>query len=239
MNTCMRCGADNRDANRKWCAMCREYQRDANRKHRNKTLGPAPEMACAWCGERIPDGRARRNSRWCSDKCRYTQRDHESPPRPKMTMCAGRCGEMIHLGRGSLPPGEAMCRKCRNARKAELALVAPCFIDGCDMPTHKSCMCELHYTQWRTAGRQRRDALRGGAQWILQPDRIAIYERDQWVCQLCHEPTDRNAGKNDDLAPSLDHIVPRSLGGTHDEDNLRTTHRICNIKRGAGVVRAA
>ncbi|RTL65918.1 MAG: hypothetical protein EKK42_20445 [Pseudonocardiaceae bacterium] len=32
---------------------------------------------------------------------------------------------------------------------------------------------------------------------------------------------------------SLDHIVPQSCGGTHDENNLRTAHHICNSLRNA------
>jgi hypothetical protein len=33
---------------------------------------------------------------------------------------------------------------------------------------------------------------------------------------------------------ALDHIVPMADGGTHDEDNLRVTHFVCNARRGPG-----
>ena len=73
----------------------------------------------------------------------------------------------------------------------------------------------------------------GGASWIDPQARHSLYERDAWQCAICNLPVDRAAHWNDDQAPSLDHILPRSLGGTHEAENLRTAHRICNSVRGA------
>lgn len=67
---------------------------------------------------------------------------------------------------------------------------------------------------------------------IADSDRIAIYERDGWVCQLCGDPVDRDLGPSDVWAATLDHIVPRSKGGSDDFDNLRLAHRWCNSVRG-------
>jgi len=72
-----------------------------------------------------------------------------------------------------------------------------------------------------------------GSAWIDPQLRHALYKRDKWSCSICELPIDREAHWNDDLAPSLDHIKPRSLGGTHEPDNLRTAHRICNSIKGA------
>lgn len=68
--------------------------------------------------------------------------------------------------------------------------------------------------------------------WISRFDRLKIYERDNYICWLCDEPVDRDADpQKDDWAPSLDHVVPRSRGGSHDPENLRTAHRWCNSVR--------
>jgi predicted nucleic acid-binding Zn ribbon protein len=68
--------------------------------------------------------------------------------------------------------------------------------------------------------------------WIRSTMREAIYERDGHECWLCGEAVDYTAdAKRDDWAPSLDHVVPRSKGGTHDASNLRTAHRWCNSVR--------
>ena len=69
--------------------------------------------------------------------------------------------------------------------------------------------------------------------WIRPSIRAAIYERDGYQCKLCNEPVDTTADpQRDDWAPTLDHIIPRSKGGTHDVSNLRTAHRWCNSVRG-------
>ena len=68
--------------------------------------------------------------------------------------------------------------------------------------------------------------------WIRPAIRAAIYERDAYTCKLCSEPVDMKADpQRGDWAPTLDHIVPRSKGGTHETSNLRTAHRWCNSVR--------
>ena len=69
--------------------------------------------------------------------------------------------------------------------------------------------------------------------WISDAERVAIYERDAYTCMLCGEPADASADpQRGDWSPTLDHIIPRSKGGTHDASNLRTAHRWCNSVRG-------
>ena len=78
----------------------------------------------------------------------------------------------------------------------------------------------------RHAGRARRGA-------FAPPDtlRLAVYERDGWTCQLCGDSTSREHVSGDPFSPTLDHVIPRSLGGGDDESNLRLTHAICNSLR--------
>ena len=70
--------------------------------------------------------------------------------------------------------------------------------------------------------------------WISTERRNAIYERDEWVCWICNERVVRDGDPNADHAPSLDHVRPRALGGTHADENLRCAHRVCNARRGVG-----
>lgn len=49
-------------------------------------------------------------------------------------------------------------------------------------------------------------------------DRIAyhgLYVRDEGRCHICREPVDDSLDPNDDMAGSIDHIVPFAKGGTH------------------------
>ncbi len=162
-------------------------------------------------------------------------------------------------GRGSLPPGKAKCRPCRSAvaaagkpcvdcgdvksgrtrarcSKCSLAhyakSAAPCSALGCDRPTLAKGMCSSHYSwYWRALN----GSANGKGTWIMPKRRLALYERDGWVCGICGLPVDRDAHYLDDMAPSLDHIVPRSMGGGHESEKLRTAHRVCNSRRGARV----
>jgi 5-methylcytosine-specific restriction endonuclease McrA len=71
-----------------------------------------------------------------------------------------------------------------------------------------------------------------GSDWIHPRIRREIYERDGWTCYLCDKPLDLSAGPNGNRAPSLDHVIPRSKGGTHDPSNLKTACRSCNSRKG-------
>lgn len=96
----------------------------------------------------------------------------------------------------------------------------------------------VHQTQARFCSRRcGKKAVRSRHGGRFKPSpvfRRAIYERDNWTCQLCRKPVDRDAHYLDPLAPSLDHIACRSwtLFPDHTDRNLRTAHRICNSIRG-------
>lgn len=53
------------------------------------------------------------------------------------------------------------------------------------------------------------------------------------TCPLCGDTMDRTINYPDPLSASVDHIVPLSLGGTHEQANLQWTHLVCNIRKGA------
>jgi 5-methylcytosine-specific restriction endonuclease McrA len=59
-------------------------------------------------------------------------------------------------------------------------------------------------------------------------DRLAVFERDGWVCRLCQKPVLR-------CEASLDHIVPISRGGEHSYANVQLAHLECNRRKGAQV----
>lgn len=150
------------------------------------------------------------------------------PRRPDVP-CTG-CGKLLWTGTGSVSPDERKCRECRKTHS---------YGTGCRC---EECRAKMAAKQRRFAagvkartGRSIRSHYPDGSErhWISYKSRMAIYERDDWTCWLCNEPVDRDAHYNANRAPSLDHVIPRSKGGTHEERNLRCSHRICNGKRGA------
>lgn len=62
---------------------------------------------------------------------------------------------------------------------------------------------------------------------------VALAMRDGNTCYLCGQPADT------DDPFEIEHVKPRSAGGTDDLDNLALAHRSCNRTKGtAAVVRA-
>jgi 5-methylcytosine-specific restriction endonuclease McrA len=62
-----------------------------------------------------------------------------------------------------------------------------------------------------------------------------VYERDKKTCQICLVLVDMSLRWPHPGSPELDHVVPVSRGGAHTYANVRLTHRICNLRKGAKV----
>lgn len=107
----------------------------------------------------------------------------------------------------------------------------------CSLPYHK------RTAKHRFCSRQCQQRVRARAKYhaikarygLFDPPahvRYHIYDRDQWLCHLCGNKVETWRGVSHPLLATLGHIVPRSLGGSDDESNLRTAHMGCNSKRG-------
>ena len=59
----------------------------------------------------------------------------------------------------------------------------------------------------------------GSAEW--KRIRLRVLIRDQYVCAYCGE-----------VADQVDHVIPRSAGGSNDMDNCVACCRRCNIAKG-------
>ncbi len=64
------------------------------------------------------------------------------------------------------------------------------------------------------------------SQWCKQAKRLAIYHRDGFACVVCGA-----AAEDEEVELTLDHLVARELGGTHDPSNLVTMCRSCNCAK--------
>jgi hypothetical protein len=64
-----------------------------------------------------------------------------------------------------------------------------------------------------------------GSKWITRERRLAIYLRDGLACVYC------GATIEDGTTLSLDHITPKSQGGSNASGNLVTACRTCNSAR--------
>jgi 5-methylcytosine-specific restriction endonuclease McrA len=65
-----------------------------------------------------------------------------------------------------------------------------------------------------------------------------LVERDGSNCHLCDAPVLMHLasgvkGDPSGLGPSVDHVIPRSKGGSDDPGNMRLAHWKCNRERSA------
>lgn len=140
------------------------------------------------------------------------------------------CGQMMWRSATSRPEGLARCRPCRRA--------SPQSLRSRRRPpvTEYACHgCAVVVTRPPTKGQRPKwcEACRKlGSSWIPMPTRRTIYARDDWTCQICLEDVDADlVGTRSAWRPSIDHILPRSKGGSDEPSNLRLAHLWCNSVR--------
>jgi 5-methylcytosine-specific restriction endonuclease McrA len=64
------------------------------------------------------------------------------------------------------------------------------------------------------------------------PSKTEVVERWGNRCHLCEKKIDLGLSGKNPLGFTFDHVIPVSLGGTNDAENIRPAHWICNIRRG-------
>jgi hypothetical protein len=155
-------------------------------------------------------------------------------PRQRDLPCAD-CGAMMWSGKGSLPEGRARCHPCRRARP-----VKPRAKQRLQRPSRPCSICDQAYTPRSISQRYCSNscAERGrGGRRRTAGDEVLGYEwrkmrrvvvDEETHCGFCNEPVDKSLTVPHPGAPAVDHIVPRTQGGTMDRSNLRLAHARCN-----------
>jgi hypothetical protein len=87
----------------------------------------------------------------------------------------------------------------------------------------------------KRADRQARRDRKRAAEKTVRIYRRKVFERDNWTCRLCRKPVQQGAVVPHPKAPTVDHILPLALGGSHTAENVQTAHFICNSKKSQNV----
>lgn len=66
--------------------------------------------------------------------------------------------------------------------------------------------------------------------------RIAVFERDGWICGICKHEIPKDLRHPSPRSASLDHVVPLSKGGSHSMANTQAAHLVCNLRKGTRLV---
>lgn len=89
------------------------------------------------------------------------------------------------------------------------------------------CAYRIRRDSGRRHKNRRRTGRRAGAYTLL-----GIASRDGWRCGLCRRKVDARLSSRDDWGPTIDHILPISVGGLDEPANVQLAHRFCNLSKG-------
>ena len=223
-------------------------QRVSRKRHPPKYVPRRFEKPCERCGK------STLNRRFCSERCAYLA---AHPPRT----CAA-CGRSF--GKRGRRCEVELCPSCKEARREVLRAEREALKKRRPVKVRTKWVCWLgkrpeprvfvagacascgeSFVGWmarddrfcskicrKRAERQARRVGLGGERIY----RRKVFERDDWTCRLCLKPVDRDAVVPAPLAPTLDHVVPLSLGGEHVFSNVQCAHFICNSTKSDNVV---
>lgn len=161
-------------------------------------------FTCKQCGSGFTASHARK---YCSERCGSTSRSEAEKDRR-------------HQTNKRKPP--VTCKTCR-AVFSQLPSV-PGILTYCE-PCAKARTDNIYSVT-------RRARIRSAATEAV--NRIKVFERDKWACQMCGVKTVREPYT--DRSAELDHIIPIAAGGEHSYRNTQCACRKCNLSKGASAL---
>ena len=214
------------------------------------------EHRCSACGAAV----TRRGSTgpWpaycsltCQNRASYSRRKAAGTlNRPKRREPTPRiCAECGGSFEGRRRDARFCSRQCRSKASRDSRTLT-CSRPNCDRPVRAKGMCSKHWRRvaraegrevcepWTPERRARwkaREVLKRGATSVEPVVLEEIFDRDGWVCQICHVTVDRGLSYPNPMSKSLDHVVPLSKGGDHSPGNVQLAHLVCNLRKGASL----
>lgn len=197
--------------------------------HYNQAHGgnrhPKRMVSCAACGSLVEKYRSGKRKPVCSQRCRYFVTNGRWPNHGKELVGT------VRFVKPTVAPVELVEATSRgfSAGYCEWCVTAFVFDFRVTGTAPKYCTAKCG----KRASRSRHKAKVGRFSIPLHV-RLAIYERDDWTCQICMESVEPDSEPGSDWYPTLDHIVPQShqLIPDHSPEALRTAHAWCNAVRG-------
>jgi hypothetical protein len=217
-----------------------------------------PRRECPTC--RNPIDRGPGQHAYCSDECRPTCAFDgcTKPTRGRNDLCNMHYAQSLRgdeLKPSQWSEREPICLVCK-ANPTAKNMRRYCS-DACkriaqkhSRPTHYNCArCEVEVSlvefaskeRYRKSHQRRRradsalcDSCKRRPRWSPLSAR-ELANRDGPNCGICRYPVDFGAERTDEFRPSIDHIIPRSHGGSDDAENLQLAHLWCNQIKNARI----
>lgn len=237
------------------CEQLFTWKRTGNQKYCSKSCAKA--RVCEVCGARYEWSHM--DQRTCGRACGVVlRRSLRPPPESKYpaTKISWRvcdeCGSSFAFGRGQRDRGRLRCsQECAKANKRRIdreyrqehapppatvrrARCPECLLAFDTKLDHQIfCGKVCSARAYRRDNRGYRERARKYRVAYEPISRTRVFERDEWRCGICGGTVGPRLQYPHDLSPSLDHIVPMSLGGPHLYSNVQCAHLKCNVDKGA------
>lgn len=189
----------------------------------------------------FPPSKAKRPGQWCRQCLREDARRRKGLTASERTVVCGRCETPFST---TYTKAQFCSRECkttaRNADRSAATIAAKpdrsCVWCGQPMPKAMRLDAKFCSEQCNSdAHRATRKAAQRSGLTNRQGELISlayIGDRDRWRCGLCGGRVTRMKAHPDPNAPSIDHIIPVSRGGSPDDPaNLQLAHLGCNLSK--------
>ena len=214
------------------------------------TVSKLKEAACEGCGKAL-ERKVRRSGIYCSDECRPTCRG-SGCEKPATQYGSTYCH--AHYKRFKRHGHAEITAKARNGYRAGKVCKYgdgnPVYAkDTCqphydalrngwnDSMMHQKCiMCDKIINPFNKNGRlvlrqqfYCSDLCAKRPRWKVSIQELM--DRDGTSCALCGGEIDFTLKYPDPQSKSIDHVLPRSRGGTDEKSNLTLAHLVCNFRK--------
>jgi hypothetical protein len=228
----------------KYCSAACRQQRDAAQV-RDRRAGRVQAKVCPECGAEFSQGLLGAPKMYCSSQCKARVNNRRGnrallPAKTGYDKVCAHCGKAFVAKRAHRmycydswcaqsayqlrraagdglrqTPHEVVCGECGTV-----------FIGK--HPSARWCSTTCATRHWgRVKSRRRKPRITA----LPYTDR-QIYIRDKWRCHICGKRISQNTKWPDPLSPSIDHLVPLSLGGADEPSNVAAAHLSCNRAKG-------
>lgn len=194
--------------------------------------------ACARCGQEFnpaPYGGTVGRPRTQCNSCRSAKNGHNytHAPAPKHVYLCYQCGLDYVATKAGQQFCSYTCRRLSNQSRATVRrrLNKTCKVCnkligyGIRKVTCDLCQRENQLQVWARKNHKRRTTGK-------LPSKAEVVERWGNRCHLCEKKIDLGLSGKDPRGFTRDHVIPVSMGGTNDAENIRPAHWICNTRRG-------
>lgn len=168
---------------------------------------------------------------WCNS-CANIERGFAAP-------CAV-CGRMLAIATTSRV--SPVCRPCRAEKRNADGIgerpppVVPCIGCGTLVDRGKNVRSDLvRCVPCRRRAISEVNRRKNTARRRTKAGRFSVFDvgdRDGWRCHLCRKAVNSALSGMHPRGPTIDHLVPVSLGGEDVLSNVSLAHRECNVRRG-------